>query len=75
MFHPPYLPNLALNGIFPLFVSPNEKKKIHQRKRFADVEEVKQKLAEALKGTQINKFKNCFEQWKKCLNRCNSSNR
>ena len=31
-------------------------------KGFADVEEVKQKMAEALKGIKINKFKNYFEQ-------------
>ena len=29
---------------------------------FADVEEVKQKMAEALKGIKIDKFKNCFEE-------------
>ena len=29
-----------------------------------DVEEVKQKMAEALKGIKIE-FKNCFEQWEK----------
>ena len=34
-------------------------------KHFADVEEVKQKMAEALKGIKIDKFKNSFEQWKK----------
>ena len=32
------------------------------------------KTAEALKGTKIDKFKNCFEQWKKCLNSCTASN-
>ena len=44
-------------------------KKILKGKCFADVKEVKQKMAEALKGTKINKLKNCFEQWKKCLDR------
>ena len=39
-------------------------KKVHEGKRFADVEEVKQNMAEALKGIKINEFKNCFEQWK-----------
>ena len=38
------------------------------------MEEVKQKTAEALKGVKINKFKNCFEQWKKRLDRCIASN-
>ena len=28
------------------------------------MEEVKQKKAEALKGIKIDKFKNCFEQWR-----------
>ena len=40
-------------------------KKVLKGKCFADVEEVKQKTAEALKGIKINKFKNCFEQWEK----------
>ena len=40
-------------------------KKVLKGKDFADVEEVKQKLAEALKGIKIAKFKNCFEQWGK----------
>ena len=34
-----------------------------QGKHFADVEEMKQKAAEALKGIKIEEFKNCFEQW------------
>ena len=40
-------------------------KKVIKGKCFADVEEMKQKTAEALKGIKIDKFKNCFEQWKK----------
>ena len=39
-------------------------------KPFANVEEVKQKMAEALKVIKIDEFKNCFEQWEKCLDRC-----
>ena len=31
------------------------------------MEEVKQKMAEALKAIKIDKFKNCFEQWKNIL--------
>ena len=31
----------------------------------ADVEEVKQNMAEELKGIKINEVKNCFKQWKK----------
>ena len=42
-------------------------KKILKGKCFADMEEMKQKTAETLKGTKINKFKNCFEQWKNVL--------
>ena len=41
---------------------------------FCQVEEVKQKMSEALKGIKIDEFKNCFEQWKKCLNRYIASN-
>ena len=39
-------------------------KEVLKWKRFADVEEVKQKTAEALKSIKIEEFKNCFEQWK-----------
>ena len=49
-------------------------KKIFKEKCFADVEEVKQKTTEALKGIKIYKFKNCFEQWRKLFNRCAASN-
>ena len=45
-------------------------KKVLRGKHFADVEGVKQKMAEALKGIKVHEFKNCFEQWKKCLKRC-----
>ena len=45
------------------FVS--QMKKVLKGKHFADVREVKQKLAEALKG--------CFGQWEKHLNRCSAS--
>ena len=49
-------------------------KKVLKGKCFTHVEEVKQKMAEALKGIKIDKFKNCFEQWKNCLDRCIASN-
>ena len=49
-------------------------KKVLKRKCFADVEEVKQKMSEALKGITINKFTNCLEQWKKHLDRYIASN-
>ena len=50
------------------FVPPDEKSP--KVKCFADVA----KNTEALKGIRINKFKNCFEQWKKCLSRYTASN-
>ena len=37
-------------------------KKVLKEKHFVDVEEEKQKTAEALKGIKVNEFKNCFEQ-------------
>ena len=40
-------------------------KKVLKGKRLADVEEVNQKTAEALKGIRVDKFKNCFEEWNK----------
>ena len=70
MLHTPYSPNLALNDVF-LFPWM---KNVLKGKCFAHVEEVKQKMAEALKGIKINEFKNCFEQRKKCLHRCIASN-
>ena len=48
-------------------------KKVLKGKCFANVEEVKQKMAEALKAIKI-KFKNCLEQWKKCVDRCSALN-
>ena len=56
-----------------LFLFP-PMKKVLKGKRFADVEEVKQKPAEVVKGIKINGFKNCFEQWEKCLDKCIESN-
>ena len=39
-------------------------------KRFVSIEEVKQKSAEGLKCISNSEFKNCFEQWKKRLDKC-----
>ena len=63
MSHSSYLPNLAPSNfsLFPWM------KKVLKGKHFADMEEAKQKTAEALKGIKIKEFKNCFEQWKKYL--------
>ena len=58
--YPPYSSASPLSDFF--FISLDEKR--HKGKLFADVEEVKQKMAGALKCIKIYEFKNCFEQWK-----------
>ena len=66
---PPYSPNFTpSDSLFP------QMKKVLKGKWFADVEKVKQKIAEALKSIKIDEFKNCCEQWKKHLDRCITSN-
>ena len=40
-------------------------KKVLKGKHFLVVEDVKQKMAEALKAIEIDEFKTCSEQWKK----------
>ena len=42
-------------------------KNVLKGKYFADVEEVKQKMAEAIKVIKISEFKKCSEQRKKVL--------
>ena len=49
-------------------------KKVLKGKCFAHPEEVKQNMAEALKRIKMEDFKNCSEQWKKCLDKCVASN-
>ena len=66
----PYSPNLTLTNFFWF----TQMKKVLKGKYFAKVKEVKQKTVEALKDIKINEFKNCFEQWKKGLDRRNASN-
>ena len=64
--HGPHSPPSLFTGCHPqqlIFVSLDEKSL--QREMFCHVEEVRQKMAEALKGIKTDKFKNCFEQWKK----------
>ena len=34
-------------------------------KRFQNVEEVREKMTEALNAINLQQFQNCFEQWKK----------
>ena len=72
MSHPPYSPGLAPWVTYFLFPCM---KKVLKAKHFADMEEVKQKMAEALKGIKKDELQKCFEQWKKRLDRCIASNR
>ena len=60
VLYPPYSPYLSPSNFF--FVSLM--RKVLKGKRFADTEEGKQKMAEALKGIKIDVFKICSEQWK-----------
>ena len=53
MLHPPCSPDLSPSDCF-LF---SQLKEVLKGNHFANVEEVKQKMAEALKGIKINKFK------------------
>ena len=52
----PYLTPSDFSFLFP------QLKKFLKGKPFANVVEVKQKMAAALKDTTIDAFKNCFEQ-------------
>ena len=67
---PPYLPNLSPSNFFFWFL---RMKKVLKGKCFADVEEVKPKTTEVLKGIKIDKFKN-FWAMKKRLDRWIASN-
>ena len=69
--HPPYSPNLTP---IDYFCCGFPEWKVLTGKRFASVEGVKQKTAEALKGIKIDEFKNCFEHWKKGLDSHTASN-
>ena len=54
--YPPYSPDLTPSKFFVcLFVSSDEK--VHKGKPFPGVEEVKQKMAEELKGMKIDELK------------------
>jgi len=39
-------------------------------KCFQNVEEVREKMTEALKDITLQEFQNCFEQWKKRWDKC-----
>ena len=70
----PHSPNSSNLTPSDFFLSP-QMKKVLTGKWFADVEEeVKQKIAEALKGIKIDPFKTCFEHRGKRLKRCIASN-
>jgi histone-lysine N-methyltransferase SETMAR len=66
----PYSPNLAPCDFF-LFP---RMKKVLKGKSFADVEEVKEKMTEALKGITLKEFQDCFKKWKTRLDWCIASN-
>ena len=70
--HPPYSLDLTPRD-FLLLLFP-QMKKVLRGKHFTDVEEVKQKTAEALKAIKIDEFKTVLSSGKKCLNRCIASN-
>ena len=61
--HPPYLPNLAPSGFF---VFP-QIKKLLERKHFADLEQLKQKKAEALNVIRVKSSKTVLSNGKKVL--------
>ena len=67
--HPLYSPILPWATIF---VSWNEKSP--QRETFCQCERGETKNDRSTKHIKIDEFKNCFEQWKKCLDRCIASN-
>ena len=66
--HPPspYSPDLAPCDFF-LF--PRMKRGL-KGKRFQNVEDVREKMTEALKAITLQEFQNCFEQWKKQWDKC-----
>ena len=72
----PPCPTLPTHPISSRATFFSQIKKVLGEKWFADMEEMKPKTAEALKGTKIKEFKNCFEPWgkkKKHLDRCIAS--
>ena len=50
--------------------TPKQSSNQASSRRFATVEEVKQKSLEGLKNIPISEFKKCFEQWKDRLQNC-----
>ena len=70
MPHPACAPSLAPSDFF---VSLDEKRPQRETYGRYGRGETK-KMAETLKGIKIEEFKNCFEEWKKCLDRYIASN-
>jgi len=69
--HPP-TPRTWHPAIFFLF--PRMKRNL-KGKCFQNVEEVREKMTEALKAITLQEFQNCFEQWKKWWDKCIDSQR
>jgi hypothetical protein len=70
LIHPLYSPD---NDPCDFFLFPRTKK-VLKVKCFADVEYVKTKMKEALKGVTFQAFQDYFEKWKIRLERCIASN-
>ena len=66
MIWPPCPPSQYTHS-HPKWLFLPQMKKVLKGKCFACVEEVKQKMAKALKHIKIDEFENCFEQWKNHL--------
>ena len=67
MSHPPYSPALTRNTIFWFVCLFPRMKNVLKEKRFTDVEEVEQKMAEALEGINVNKLKTVSRSGKTLL--------
>ena len=68
--HPLYSPNLAPSDVFCFcgWIKSSKGNVLPKWKRW------KKKIAETQKAIKISKFKKCFEQWKKSLNRYIAAN-
>ena len=66
MSQPPYSPDLAPADFF-LF---SKLKTAMKGKRFATIEEIKEKSKQELLGIQKSAFQKCFEGWKKRWHKC-----
>lgn len=71
--YPPYSPDFT-TSTFLLLLFPWMKNVLKGKCSQWGRGKTKQKMVEALNDIKINEFKNCFEQWKKPLDRCIASN-